>query len=332
MSKKKRGKQDQVLTSGRKQKAIAAFTLPVILALAGGIHQQLSSKPLTSATNMPMALQSTPTPTLAKEYIYADDRLLATIEPLEGDVHEPEKRDAVTIADWVKVGRFAAGLDTPTTGSEFQRADCAPRSTRGNNAITISDWVQSGRYAVGLDPPTVAWGPTGVASSGFAASSGVFFAMTVPSGLAFQLLPTSFSAKRSPIGSLSRTVRIVSPNFVGGQNGTVLVELDSLGDENGMGLSLTFNTSQLTFVSAVKGSDATNATLNVNASSASSGRVGLGLAQPSNQTFAAGTRQAVVVTFAASSSGTLLVSSGDRPVLREVVDVNANTLATTFTP
>ncbi len=33
----------------------------------------------------------------------------------------------VTILDWGQMGRFAAGLDTPAVGSEFQRADCAPR-------------------------------------------------------------------------------------------------------------------------------------------------------------------------------------------------------------
>jgi len=53
-----------------------------------------------------------------------------------------------------------AGLDVPTNGSEFQRADCAPRSTLGDGAITIADWVQVGRYMTGLDPLTPAGGPT----------------------------------------------------------------------------------------------------------------------------------------------------------------------------
>lgn len=129
-----------------------------------------------------------------------------------------------------------------------------------------------------------------------------------------------------------RIIRIVSPTFSAGQNSTVVVELDSLGNENAVGLSLVFNTNQLTFISAVKGSDAANATLNVNSSSAGNGRIGLVLAHSSDQTFASGTRQLMVVTFAAATSGSIAVSSSDQPVWREVVDASGNTLAATFSP
>jgi hypothetical protein len=64
----------------------------------------------------------------------------------------------VSIADWVQMGRFVVGLDIPD--AEFQRADSAPRATRGDGVITIADWVQCGRYAAGLDPLTPAGGPT----------------------------------------------------------------------------------------------------------------------------------------------------------------------------
>src|SRR5207249_3391694 len=82
----------------------------------------------------------------------------------EGDVAprpNGNNNGTVSIADWVQCGRFAAGLDTPNFGSEFQRADTAPRATFGNGSVTISDWVQCGRYAAGLDPATAAGGPTG---------------------------------------------------------------------------------------------------------------------------------------------------------------------------
>jgi hypothetical protein len=67
----------------------------------------------------------------------------------------------ITISDWVQIGRFTSGLDTPAVGCEFQRADSSPRSTLGDGFLTIADWVQSGRYAAGLDPPVCAGGPTG---------------------------------------------------------------------------------------------------------------------------------------------------------------------------
>jgi hypothetical protein len=53
----------------------------------------------------------------------------------------------LTISDWVQMGRFAAGLDTPNPGNEFQRAD-----VNNNGLITIADWVQCGRYVARLDP------------------------------------------------------------------------------------------------------------------------------------------------------------------------------------
>ena len=67
---------------------------------------------------------------------------------------------AVSITDWVKVGRIVAGLDVVANGIDFQKADCAGRSTLGNGVLSISDWVQAGRYAAGLDPLTPAGGPT----------------------------------------------------------------------------------------------------------------------------------------------------------------------------
>ena len=68
---------------------------------------------------------------------------------------------AVTITDWVKVGRIVAGLDPLPVGVDFMKADCAPRSTFGNGVLSITDWVQAGRYAAGLDPGTPVAGPTG---------------------------------------------------------------------------------------------------------------------------------------------------------------------------
>jgi hypothetical protein len=51
-------------------------------------------------------------------------------------------------------------LDTISNGLEFQRADSAPRDTLGDGQITVADWVQMGRYAAGLDPITAVGGPS----------------------------------------------------------------------------------------------------------------------------------------------------------------------------
>jgi len=49
----------------------------------------------------------------------------------------------VTVTDWVKIGRYAAKLDTVPDASQFQRAD-ARRVNISNGAITVTDWVQPG--------------------------------------------------------------------------------------------------------------------------------------------------------------------------------------------
>lgn len=66
----------------------------------------------------------------------------------------------LTVGDWVQIGRFAAGLDTPAPGAEFQRADCAPAASFGDGRMTIADWVQAGRFAAGLDSVLPASGPS----------------------------------------------------------------------------------------------------------------------------------------------------------------------------
>ena len=62
----------------------------------------------------------------------------------------------------------------------------------------------------------------------------------------------------------------------------VRIALESLGNENALGWSLCFDTSQLTFVGAVRGSALSNVThsFNVNTSAVTQGRLGLGVAWP----------------------------------------------------
>ncbi len=233
----------------------------------------------------------------------------------EADVApRPNGNGTVSIADWVQVGRFAAGLDTAANGSEFQRADCAPKETKGNGAVTIADWVQAGRYAAGIDPLTSAGGPTSPAA------------------------PTAFSttmvkAATNAVGE--RSLSITNARLERGQQGTVTIELEAQGNENALGFSLNFDQTQLSYLSASVGSGATGATLNINTSQVSSGRVGIALALPAGQTLAAGARQIVVVSLAVSGSGNAApttLSFGDQPIPREIVDVTANALPAVYTP
>ncbi len=218
----------------------------------------------------------------------------------------------VTISDWVQVGRFVAGLDQANAGSEFQRADVAPKEARGNGSLSIADWVQAGRYAAGLDPVVAAGGPT------------------VPA----QLRNADFRMLKEASVQQARALRIGNASIERGQQGAVAIELDAQGNENALGFSLGFDPAQLQFVSAALGNGATGATLNVNGLQAANGRVGLAVALPAGQGFAAGVRQILTLTFTAAAAGNganSALSFSDSPIAREVSDPFANILPATFT-
>ncbi|HMZ22283.1 MAG TPA: BACON domain-containing carbohydrate-binding protein, partial [Blastocatellia bacterium] len=231
----------------------------------------------------------------------------------EADVApRPSGNGTLSVTDWVLVGRFASGDLAVEPGSEFQRTDCAPRSSFGNGAITVSDWVQAGRYAAGLDPLTSAAGPT--APGAFA--------------------PTELSAFLKPSG-WPRLLRLSSPTFGAGQTSAVTIELLAQGEENAVGFSLQFDSRQWRFVSATLGEDAQKAALSVNAKFAADGHVGFALALPPGQKFDAGMRSLVTVNFVAAENGSGFapeVSFSDWPAARELADAKADVLAADWMP
>jgi hypothetical protein len=239
---------------------------------------------------------------LAATYVNGSVSVSATV--LEGDVSpRPNGNQNVTITDWVQVGRFVAGLDTPSSGSEFQRADCAPRNTLGNGQLSVSDWVQAGRYAVGLDPLTAAGGPTGPTAH-----------------IAFH--PNSPSPRTITLNSVATS----------GVTNVVSVQLNAQGNESAVGFSLSFDNQLLEFVGASVGSGASGASMNVNSLQASNGSVGIALAMPIGQSFAAGAQECVRLSFVPTlySSGTSNLAFTDAPVIREVSDVSANAVTATY--
>jgi hypothetical protein len=219
---------------------------------------------------------------------------------LEGDVSpRPNGDGALSVSDWVLVGRYVAGLDSPTNALEFQKADCAPRDTKGDGALTVSDWVQAGRYAAGLDSATRIGGPTSPTPA----------------------VVTSPIARKTR--SSGRQLRLNATPFAPGQTGTVQVELEAQGDENALAFSLSFDPNTLAFVGATPAGAATEGTLNVNPNQALHGQLGFVLALNANQSFAAGSKQLVKIGFRAINASATAVSFSDQPVLREVADSGA---------
>jgi hypothetical protein len=254
---------------------------------------------------------------------YADGAVIV-VPGFEADVSPRPQGSgdgAVTISDWTQVGRFTAGLDTPADGSEFQRADCAPKTTLGDGRLTIADWVLAGRYAAGLETAAAAGGPTAAVSSLMAAEKKLSRPIAHRLAEAEQLQ--------------TRAVSVIPAVFNRGLENVLSIELSSLGNENAVGFSLNFDTTQLNFARATLGADAAGAILNINPAQVALGRLGIGLALPSGQTFQTGVRQILTVTFIVpptSSVNSTTVSFGDQPVLKEVVDANANLLPANFPP
>ncbi|MBS1812506.1 MAG: hypothetical protein JST84_30345 [Acidobacteria bacterium] len=193
----------------------------------------------------------------------------------EGDVTpRPNGKNGVPNQnDYEQIGRFATGVDKAAEGSEFQRADNAPRSTKGDGKIGIADLVQAMRYAAELDPLTAAGGPT-VAIA--AAPAGA-----VPSGL-------------SP--EAAREVKLGTPTFAS-TTVTIPIELVAQGNENALGFTLAFDKNAISNPVAVLGSDASSALLLLNPIEIFSGRLGVGVALPAGQKFSAGLKQVLRVTF-----------------------------------
>jgi len=111
------------------------------------------------------------------------------------------------------------------------------------------------------------------------------------------------------------------------------IALISQGEENALGFSLDFSPAILTNAQAKLGKDAGSASLNLNTTQVSSGHLGIALAVPAGQAFAAGAREIVVVSFTINANTTVdstRMEFGDQPIVREVVDANTNALFTAW--
>ena len=236
----------------------------------------------------------------------------------EADVSPaPLGNNAVTVSDWVKVGRLVAGLDVPLNSHEFARADCAPRTNAilgilplGDSRLSVADWTQAGRYAAAVDPLTPAGGPMAPSAPAPA-----------PGFNAGALLARAAASS----SSAARSIRLTGAKVVQGQTFHVSAELEALGGENAVGFSVQFDPARLTYQGIALAEDAADVSLQVNANQAGSGIVGVVLAKSFGQAFPAGTASLAHLDFrAAGGTGSTTLDFGDSPVWREVSDAQAD--------
>jgi hypothetical protein len=296
--------------------------LPANAAFGAGIRELVKlnfvATPPGAATTTPVTFGDQPALRQVSDVLahtitatYSNGIVTIPFLGFEGDVAPRTNGDGViSTTDWVQVGRFVAGLDTAAiTPNEFQRADCAPRSTLGDGVLTVADWVQAGRYSVGLDPLTSAGGPI---------SAGALF--------------NPASAGNAANAAGGRTVTAVGGAAQAGQSLPMPVQLNSLGNESAVGFSVTFDPAVLTFNSADLGSGAAGATLNVNSDGGGNGVVGIALSLPIGSTFASAVQELARLNFtvAPAAAGNTTVSFANQPVVQAVADATAETLAASY--
>lgn len=121
----------------------------------------------------------------------------------------------------------------------------------------------------------------------------------------------------------------------GGTAGSVILAIELLahGNENALGFSVTFDPALLHTPQAGLGSGAGAAQLHANASQVGAGRLGVFLALPAGQSFAAGKVEILTLDFGVTPlAPSALIGFGDQPVAREILDVSAQPLTATWTP
>ena len=218
----------------------------------------------------------------------------------------------VTVADWVQIGLFIATPGTARAGSEFQRADCAPMATAGDGQLTMSDWVQAGRFAAALDPIPAAGGQTAASLSG--------------APIPYRPSIRNLSEPRA-YRPATPTIRLTTLKH------QAMVFLDSTGEENAVGFSLTFDRTKWRVVSVARGADAETALLNTSNLKTADNSFGVGLALKAGQTWQPGERQLAVIHFAPvaeTSEQTPDLAFADFPIAREVVSETASPLLAGF--
>lgn len=222
----------------------------------------------------------------------------------------------VTVADYAQIGKFIAGNEQPDQLNEFQRADSAPRGTKGNGLLTVSDYAQAGRFAAALDAVQTAGGATAPLSllemNEFLNSR--------------KVLRLDKSANAIP-----RVIRVFNTQTSPGAQVLVSIELESQGDENAAGFTLNYDAAKLSNPLVTLGSGAQGAVLFPNTNQA--GKVGVVIGLPPGQSFQAGTRQLLTIRFDVSANaapGATALTFSDVPVVREVVNANAEVLETDF--
>ena len=267
---------------------------------------------------------------------YIDNLVVNNFVPTgyEADVStRPNGDGAVTSSDVSLIQGFQLQLGMPYQSNEFQRADCAPFSTKGDGAITSIDVSQAQGYQLGLNLTD---------SSSYQPAAGPTAPTATPQPTFAPLAALGALKSKSKSGTddviagvVNRVVRVVNTSTSSGQNVIVPIGVDAAGDESVYGFSINYDATKLSNPVVTIG----NAGGAVASNTTQAGRIGVSVTFGGG-TINAGDNQVLVnvrFTVAANAAaGDTPVTFGDQPTQREVASApgspgGVQVLPTTFT-
>ncbi len=260
-----------------------------------------TNTPTATPTSTPTATPtSTPTATPTPEAGFECD-----VSP------RPNGNGLVVATDVIQLRRFSTGLDTPDVGSEYQRADGAPRGTLGDGIVNAGDVIQARRYSTGLDPLTAQGGPSGPP---------VVIGNPI-SDLLGDIYGYFFGRELRVGEAISRTEKTV----------TVPIEMTPFGDEVAISFTLEYDAAVLGNPRLELGESApAGSVLTINTNE--KGRIGILIDSTEAMTASAVPKRVVMVTFEVigDAGGDTRIVLTDSLAAKGISDSAGNTLSTRY--
>ena len=231
----------------------------------------------------------------------------------EADVQSrPSGNGFIDADDVQQIRRYIVGLDQPYQNNEFQRADCAPRSTSGDGFVDADDVQQVRRFSVGTDSIQNAAGAVSPNTPAFEANSLISKGKSI--------VDTS--------GILTTPVlQIENQKAAAGQTITVPVKIDTAGNEAGYTFGVVYDSAKLSDPQVTIGSAGGDVVFN----SEVPGQIGFsvtGFNDAATGNIAAGKNLTLVnITFTIlknAEAGETTVSFSDIPARRKAAGIDPN--------
>ena len=207
-----------------------------------------------------------------------------------------------------------------------------------NQAVVAGAPVTFSAAVTGTAPLTYQWQFDGANIPGATNTSLTLTnVLAANAGIYWMAATNPYGSAISPGAILSvdeTTIQVVSTNAAGAGTVVVSIDLNALGTESGVGFTLNFDPSMLTYAGVVLGSGAIGGALAVNDKQTAAGFLGLGV-DLFNGAFSPGTNDVLDVTFQVApvtNAATTSLTFGNQPTEELVSDPQPQALPAVFLP